>query len=82
MTNSVNTGRERVQRMLDQAVAELGVPGIVAEVRDANGTWFGSAGVADLESGRPRRQGEHLHVGSAARPSRRPRCCGWRPRAG
>ncbi|GAA2229853.1 serine hydrolase domain-containing protein [Streptomyces nogalater] len=67
MTNSVNTGRERVQRMLDQAVAELGVPGIVAEVRDANGTWFGSAGVADLESGRPRRQGEHLHVGSAGK---------------
>ncbi|MGV9760963.1 serine hydrolase domain-containing protein [Streptomyces tricolor] len=67
MTNSTSTGREKLQRMLDRAVAELGVPGIVAEVRDANGTWFGSAGVADRESGRPRQEGEHLHVGSAGK---------------
>ncbi|MEU2437335.1 serine hydrolase domain-containing protein [Streptomyces rubradiris] len=67
MTSSASTGREKVQRMLDGAVAELDVPGIVAEVRDANGTWFGSAGVADLESGRPRQKGESLHVGSAGK---------------
>lgn len=67
MTNSGSTGRERVQQVLDWAVAERGVPGIVAEVHDANGTWFGSAGVADIESGRPRQEGEHLHVGSAGK---------------
>ncbi|MFH9424115.1 serine hydrolase domain-containing protein [Streptomyces sp. NPDC017529] len=67
MTNSVSTGREKLRQMLEWAVAEVAVPGIVAEVRDAEGTWFGSAGVADIESGRPRQEGEHLHVGSAGK---------------
>jgi D-alanyl-D-alanine carboxypeptidase len=67
MTNSASSGREKLQRMLDRAVTEVGVPGIVAEVRDAHGTWFGSAGVADLTSGRPRQRGEHVHVGSAGK---------------
>ncbi|MEU6113062.1 serine hydrolase domain-containing protein [Streptomyces sp. NPDC047117] len=67
MTNSAGTGREKVQQMLDWTVAEVDVPGIVAEVRDGHGSWFGSAGVADIETGRPRQQGEHVHIGSAAK---------------
>ncbi|MFH8349681.1 serine hydrolase domain-containing protein [Streptomyces sp. NPDC018045] len=67
MTHSEHTGREEIQRMLDRTVAEVDVPGIVAEIRDADGTWFGSAGVADIETGRPRQEGEHVHVGSAGK---------------
>ncbi|MFI2239345.1 serine hydrolase domain-containing protein [Streptomyces chrestomyceticus] len=67
MTNSVTVRREKLQQVLDRLVAEVDVPGIVAEVRDADGTWFGSAGVADIESRRPRQEGEHLHVGSAGK---------------
>ncbi|MBE1559953.1 serine hydrolase domain-containing protein [Nonomuraea africana] len=61
------TGREKLQQVLDRAVAEVGVPGIVAEVRDANGSWFGTAGVADIESGARRQQGEYLHTGSSGK---------------
>ncbi|MFE3454258.1 serine hydrolase domain-containing protein [Nonomuraea sp. NPDC059194] len=62
-----NAGREKLQRVLDWAVAEVGVPGIVAEVRDANGTWFGTAGVADIRTGRRRQPGEHVHTGSSGK---------------
>ncbi|WP_030669986.1 serine hydrolase [Streptomyces rimosus] len=69
MTHPVSghTGREKVQQMLDWAVAEVDVPGIVAEVRDTGGSWFATAGVADIETGRPRQEGEHVHVGSAGK---------------
>ncbi|KAA2261977.1 beta-lactamase family protein [Solihabitans fulvus] len=52
-----------IQNALDQAVAD-GIPGIVAEVRDGDRTWFGTAGVADLETGRTRTQDEQFHTGS------------------
>ncbi|WP_200824183.1 serine hydrolase domain-containing protein [Nonomuraea solani] len=63
----MNMRREKLQRVLDRAVTEVGVPGIVAEVRDTNGSWFGSAGVADLETGAPRRPGESVHTGSCGK---------------
>ncbi|MEV0385567.1 serine hydrolase domain-containing protein [Nonomuraea sp. NPDC050643] len=53
-----------VRRVLDQAVAGDGVPGILADVRDARGAWFGTAGVADTETGRKRRQQDRFRVGS------------------
>lgn len=56
-----------VQHALDRAVAEFGVPGIVAEVKDGDRTWFGTAGVADLSTGARRGPGEHLHTGSAGK---------------
>ncbi|MGV9994811.1 serine hydrolase domain-containing protein [Streptomyces sp. NPDC003374] len=40
-------GHPAWQRALDAVVA-TGVPGVVAEVRDAHGTWTGTAGRADL----------------------------------
>jgi D-alanyl-D-alanine carboxypeptidase len=58
---------EKVQRILDWAVAEDGIPGIVAEVHDADGTWFGTAGVADLATGHRRQPGEYLHIGSSGK---------------
>jgi D-alanyl-D-alanine carboxypeptidase len=58
---------ENVQQVLDQTVAELGVPGIVTEVKDGDRTWFGTAGVADLETGSPRRPGEYVHAGSSGK---------------
>ncbi|RSM98140.1 alkaline D-peptidase [Nonomuraea sp. WAC 01424] len=53
-----------VQRVLDQAVARDGLPGILADVRDSRGTWFGTAGVADTATGRERRQQDRFRVGS------------------
>ncbi|WP_433696855.1 serine hydrolase domain-containing protein [Nocardiopsis sp. CA-288880] len=61
------TTHEKVQQVLDRAVAEDGVPGIVAEVHDSRGPWFATAGVADLTTGRTRRAGEHLHIGSSGK---------------
>lgn len=58
------TRHEQTQRVLDRAVAEYGVPGIVVEVSDEHGTWFGAAGLADLDTGRPRERGEYLNFGS------------------
>lgn len=54
-----------LQHVLDQAVADGGGPGIIAELRDGRAEpWFGTAGVADLTTGRPRRPGEHFRIGS------------------
>jgi D-alanyl-D-alanine carboxypeptidase len=59
-------GHAEVQRALDHAVAG-GTPGIIAEIRDGSGKWFGSAGVADTKTGRKRRQHEQFRVGSATK---------------
>ncbi|MFI6026618.1 serine hydrolase domain-containing protein [Amycolatopsis magusensis] len=61
------TTQENVRRVLDWAVAEIGVPGIVAEVKDGDQTWFASAGVADIRTGAARRPGEYLHTGSSGK---------------
>ncbi|MFF2805777.1 serine hydrolase domain-containing protein [Streptomyces sp. NPDC058000] len=53
----------KIQDALEQAVA-AGLPGIVAEVRDGERSWFGTAGVADLATGRARTQEEQFHIGS------------------
>ncbi|MFI6920645.1 serine hydrolase domain-containing protein [Nonomuraea spiralis] len=61
------TTYENVQQVLDQTVAETDIPGIVAEVRDGDRTWSGTAGVADLRTGSPRRPGEYFHTGSSGK---------------
>ncbi|GAA2985913.1 serine hydrolase domain-containing protein [Streptosporangium longisporum] len=61
-------GHVQVRKALDQAVADGGVPGMVAEVRDRRGRWFGSAGVADTRTGRERRPHERFRIGSATKP--------------
>ncbi|MFI9595330.1 serine hydrolase domain-containing protein [Nonomuraea sp. NPDC052265] len=61
----VQAGRPRLRRVLDRLAADDRGPGIVAEVRDGREPpWFGAAGVADLETGRPRTPGEHFRIGS------------------
>jgi D-alanyl-D-alanine carboxypeptidase len=57
----------QVQKALDYAVADRGVPGMVAQVRDVRGRWFGSAGVADTRTGRERQEHERFRIGSAAK---------------
>ncbi|WP_157254529.1 serine hydrolase domain-containing protein [Nonomuraea typhae] len=59
--------RDKVQEALDRSVAELGVTGIVAHVQDEDGNWFGSAGVADLETGRRRDPADRFHIGSCGK---------------
>ncbi|TDD41642.1 serine hydrolase domain-containing protein [Saccharopolyspora elongata] len=58
---------EKVQEALERVVAEGSAPGAVAEIQDENGTWFGSAGVADLETGRRRDPGDRFHTGSISK---------------
>ncbi|MFC7713271.1 hypothetical protein [Nonomuraea recticatena] len=72
---------EKLQQVLDWAVAEAGVPGIVADVRDGDRTWFGTAGVADIETGVRRQPGSTCTPAAAARPSPPPLSWPWRPRA-
>jgi D-alanyl-D-alanine carboxypeptidase len=56
-----------LQQQLDDIVGDDGLPGIIAEVRTAEDTWFAAAGVADTGSGRPRRREEHFRVGSVTK---------------
>ncbi|GAA4636192.1 serine hydrolase domain-containing protein [Actinoallomurus vinaceus] len=59
--------RATLQRLLDRAVTEGSVPGIVLEVRDGHGRWFGSAGAADTETGRERTPQERFRIGSTTK---------------
>jgi D-alanyl-D-alanine carboxypeptidase len=61
------TGSVRVRQALDRAVNTLGAPGIVAETRRGRTRWFGSAGVSDTGTGRPRGPGERFRIGSATK---------------
>ncbi|MFE0023720.1 serine hydrolase domain-containing protein [Amycolatopsis sp. NPDC059021] len=56
-----------IQQVLDWAVAEVGVPGIVVDVKEGSRTWFGTAGVADRETGARRRPGEYAQIGSGSK---------------
>ncbi|SHG27125.1 serine hydrolase domain-containing protein [Streptoalloteichus hindustanus] len=67
MTSSTNTRHELVQNALNRVVAEGGAPGVAAEIRDGDGTWFGSAGVSDRETGRRREPGDQFHAGSVGK---------------
>lgn len=55
-----------VQTLLDEAVCE-GLPGIICEIRDERGRWFGAAGVADTTTGRQRDEQEQFRIGSATK---------------
>jgi D-alanyl-D-alanine carboxypeptidase len=60
-------GHARVQAALDRAVAVAGAPGIVAEIHDGPDRWFGSAGVSDTSTGRPRAPQERFRIGSTTK---------------
>ncbi|MFF4533270.1 serine hydrolase domain-containing protein [Streptomyces sp. NPDC001407] len=58
--------RAALQHALDAVVAE-GVPGAIAEVRDAGGVWRGGSGVADLADGRRAQPGDRFRAGSVTK---------------
>ncbi|MFI5979052.1 serine hydrolase domain-containing protein [Streptomyces sp. NPDC051452] len=60
-------GYEAIQRLLQQAVAQGGLPGILAEVCDGDRQWFGTAGVADTRTGRKRSQQDRFRIGSISK---------------
>ncbi|MFI1012984.1 serine hydrolase domain-containing protein [Streptomyces sp. NPDC020965] len=63
--HTIHTGTDHqpAQRALEQAVRE-GVPGAVAQARDRNGAWSGTAGVGDLRTGRERLPQDRFRIGS------------------
>ncbi|MFH8890249.1 serine hydrolase domain-containing protein [Streptomyces sp. NPDC017949] len=56
-----------VQRVLDRAVADGGVPGILARIQGGRDTWVGTAGVADTSTGRQRRDQDRFRIGSTTK---------------
>ncbi|MGV9305596.1 serine hydrolase domain-containing protein [Nonomuraea sp. NPDC003727] len=64
---SAEPGHAGVQRVLDRAVTEGGVPGILAEIRDGRQRWYGTAGVADTATGRERRPQDRFRIGSTTK---------------
>ncbi|MFE1875671.1 serine hydrolase domain-containing protein [Streptomyces sp. NPDC059496] len=59
--------RAALQQVLDRAAAPGGAPGVVVDVRDGHGTWFGSAGVSDTGTGEERRPSERFRIGSTTK---------------
>jgi D-alanyl-D-alanine carboxypeptidase len=51
------------QAALD-AIVEAGTPGALAQVTDGRSRWFGESGLADLDTGQPRRPVDRFRVGS------------------
>ncbi|WP_392892410.1 serine hydrolase domain-containing protein [Streptomyces sp. LN699] len=64
---SATEGYEAMQCLLQRAVTEGGLPGILAEVRDGDRQWFGTAGVADTRTGRKRAQQDRFRIGSISK---------------
>ncbi len=60
-------GHEAVQAVLDSAVTTGGLPGIVTEIREDGRSWFGTAGVADLDTGQPRFPADRFRIGSTTK---------------
>ncbi|MFC5220506.1 serine hydrolase domain-containing protein [Streptomyces coerulescens] len=52
------------QRAIDALHTKGGMPGVAAETRTPQGTWFGSAGFADTETRRERTPDDRIRVGS------------------
>ncbi|MBV2156662.1 serine hydrolase [Kitasatospora sp. SUK 42] len=59
--------REGVQSVLDRAVSEAGLPGARAEVRNGDSTWFGTAGTADVNTGRAIAPKDRFRIGSTTK---------------
>jgi D-alanyl-D-alanine carboxypeptidase len=62
---SLSTGFDRTAlRAALDGVHRAGMPGVYAEVRDADQVWLGASGVADVRTGRPIRSDMRQRVGS------------------
>ncbi|MFE1873838.1 serine hydrolase domain-containing protein [Streptomyces sp. NPDC059496] len=58
---------EAVERLLQQAVIQGGLPGMLVEVRDGDRQWFGTAGVADTRTGHKRSPQDRFRIGSISK---------------
>ncbi|MFI6808361.1 serine hydrolase domain-containing protein [Streptomyces luteogriseus] len=56
-------GHDATKRAVRAAVAD-GVPGVTVTVRRGHGTWAATAGVGDLETGKPRSVRDHYRIAS------------------
>ncbi|WP_010473878.1 serine hydrolase domain-containing protein [Streptomyces sudanensis] len=56
-------GHDATRRAVEELL-RAGVPGVLVQVRDRRGTWNGSAGVADRETGRERLPNDRFRIGS------------------
>ncbi|NEE11620.1 beta-lactamase family protein [Streptomyces sp. SID7499] len=56
-------GHDATRRAVRAAVAD-GVPGVTVTVRRGHGTWAATAGVGDLETGKPRSTRDHYRIAS------------------
>ncbi|MFB7368368.1 serine hydrolase domain-containing protein [Streptomyces sp. NPDC056222] len=56
----------QLQKALD-AIVKAGSPGVIAEVRDADGVWRGHSGKADLEKDKPTRNDGLFRIGSVTK---------------
>ncbi|MDN3294744.1 serine hydrolase domain-containing protein [Streptomyces ficellus] len=63
-TAAGRSGEHEETRAAIEAVVEAGVPGVLAQAQDRHGTWNGTAGVADRETGRERLPRDRYRVGS------------------
>ncbi|MEU9394186.1 serine hydrolase domain-containing protein [Streptomyces sp. NPDC048324] len=62
-TTAAPVGHGATQVAMDAAV-RAGVPGITAEVRDADGVWKSASGVGNLRTGTPRGRNDRFRVSS------------------
>jgi D-alanyl-D-alanine carboxypeptidase len=63
-TGDPRHGSHRSTQQAIEAAVRDGVPGVVAQARDRDGTWNGTAGVANLRTGRERLPQDRYRVGS------------------
>lgn len=64
---TTTTAPTAIQDVLDRAVTEGRLPGILAEVRDGERQWFGTAGVADTTTEQPRLPQHRFRIGSTTK---------------
>ncbi|MGW8884567.1 serine hydrolase domain-containing protein [Streptomyces sp. NPDC055749] len=60
-------GHPEMQRVLDEAVTQGGLPGILAGICDGDRRCFGTAGVADTATGRKRSPDHRFRIGSISK---------------
>lgn len=59
-------GHDATRQAVRAAVAD-GVPGVTVRVREGHGTWAATAGVGNLETGKPRSTRDHYRVASISK---------------
>ncbi|MEO1376685.1 MAG: serine hydrolase domain-containing protein, partial [Cyanobacteria bacterium J06635_10] len=65
--NSKQLKNSRLQTVLDTAVEDLEVPGIVMYISGPKGTWIGASGYSDLESKTPMKPNDKLALASVSK---------------